>query len=64
MRTRICRKAKTITGEVIGYTVKVGGLKFPRETSAFYFPADKKAITATHMALNDYLNYKMEEKQQ
>jgi len=59
MRTKVTKKAKTASGEVIGYAVKVDGKKFPKTPSSFYFPKDRKASTAVYMAIHDYLNYQL-----
>jgi hypothetical protein len=56
MRAKVNKTAKH-NGRPVGFTVKVRGLKFPREHQGWYFPKDCKPETALKMALNDYENY-------
>ena len=56
MRAKVSKTAKH-NGRPVGFTVKVRGIKFPREHQGWYFPKDCKPETALKMALNDYENY-------
>ena len=54
MRIKISRVAKDIDGIPRAFTIKINGKKYPRNVKGFYFPDDRKQITAINYAIKDY----------
>ena len=54
MRIKISRVAKDIDGIPRAFTIKINGKKYPRNVKGFYFPNDRKKITAINQAIEDY----------